>query len=95
MLSELIPPLENHVTITGKEHALLLMSAQGGLKFTIWQLLDLFLIYDHLVKTEILKFYINVLNRKLLRVAGNWKKNKNKKKHQPGIFWGEIQLQKD
>ena len=35
MLSELILPMENHVTITGKEHALLLMSAQGGLKFTI------------------------------------------------------------
>ena len=30
-----------------------------------------FFIYDHLVKTEILKFDINVLNRKLLRVAGN------------------------
>ena len=35
MLCELIPPMENHVTLTGKEHALLLMSAQGSLKFTI------------------------------------------------------------
>ena len=73
MLSELIPPMENHVTLTGKEHALLLMSAQESLKFTIEQLSSHFfiLIYNHLIKTQILKFKINLLKKKLLRYARN------------------------